>query len=106
MRAFALAIRHAREKKGMSQREATRQLDWAQGKLSLLENAQRAKLPPRSEVEQLDALYDAGGDLLRVAGYTTAALPDDLETALRGVVEHHVNELLKDVRQIFDPDDE
>lgn len=94
---LAVALRTARERAGMSQRQAAREADWHYSEISKLEAGQRAHVPDKEKLQRLDEAVGADGHLLRIAGYLDGN--PEIEETLRAVIDKHIQALVKDLRR-------
>lgn len=96
---LAVALRTTRERADMSQRELARRADWHYSMVSKLERGDRVHLPSAEELKRLDDALEAGGHLLRVAGYEDAS--PVLDETLRNVIEGHVRAMVEDINRVL-----
>lgn len=96
---LAVALKSARERKGLSQRELGRRSGWNYSLISKLERGDRTYVPGEEELRRLDDALEAGGHLLRIAGYEQAR--GDLDETLRAVIDGHIRALVEDVQRLL-----
>ena len=95
---LAVALRTARERAGLSQRELAKQAEWNFSLISRLERGDRAHIPDESDLQRLDDVLGLEGHLVRIAGYQNGDRPE-LEETLRQVIEAHVTAMVDDIRR-------
>jgi transcriptional regulator with XRE-family HTH domain len=97
---LGVALKRARERAGLSQRQLADIADWQHSDISKLEAGQRAHIPDREKLEALDAAVGADGHLLRVAGHLDGS-STAIEDTLREVIDQKVREMVDEINRVL-----